>query len=609
MEFRVPPDLLAQGSLLTGVAGLALVAWGAPRRSSPAAIALWLGFTSLAASGALGLGSVPDLDAGWSAVLLLAALLLLGLAGGLAVLEFRSRARALLLAMSETESLRREVARTTGINVRLEDELREFRRQLQAGQGARSGQLALLESTVAHQRHTLEVAHEKLRRHRALFDGAVEGIVFLERETLRVAEANSSFCRMAARTPDDLAKLSLPELFADGPVRPGRADLQRSAREARALPASIERSDGHVVPVELTVAAVGDASEAVLFAIVRDASERRTAERDAERAVVELTERTHRLESAAASHEERTRNLEAANARLAELQERKDQHLTAVAHELRTPLTSIRSFSEILLRHEDAEPEIRREFLGIVQRESERLTRLVNNVLDLARIESGTAKLATSEFDARDVLADAAATVRGAAAEAQVEVVVDVGASPRTLRADRDRVQQLLVNLLANAIKFSPAGARVEAVVGGEAPGGRVSFEVRDHGRGIPKEDQARIFERYQRVEDASSPARAGTGLGLAISREIVQLHGGTLGVESAIDRGSTFRAEFPGLVEARARAAAPPPPRPVPVASAPAPERLAPLPREAPPPPRLPTPQELDLMSTTGTLPPLGGR
>ena len=106
----VPPDVLAQAALLAGVCGLVLVAWGAPRKSSPAALALWLGFTALAAAGVVGMGAIPDLDAGWSTLLLFVALLGLGLAGGLAILEFRSRAKALLLAMSETETLRREVA-------------------------------------------------------------------------------------------------------------------------------------------------------------------------------------------------------------------------------------------------------------------------------------------------------------------------------------------------------------------------------------------------------------------------------------------------------------------------------------------------------------------
>lgn len=639
----VPPDVLAQAALLAGVCGLVLVAWGAPRRSSPAALALWLGFTSLAASGVLGMGAIPDLDAGWSAVLMFAALLGLGLAGGLAILEFRSRAKALLLAMSETETLRREVARLSGINVRVEDEMRDLRRQLQAGVGARSGQQALLEATVTHQRQALETATQALRRHRALFDGAVEGMAILERETLRLAEVNPALQRLTGRSAEELGQTALLDLFADGPLRPAKSDLQRAARESRPLDAAVGRKDGHAVPVEVTVAAVGEGDEARLLVVLRDATERRSAETDAERALGDTQDRVRRVEEALLGLEERNRHLEAANARLADLQERKDQHLASVAHELRTPLTSIRSFSEILLKHEEAEPEIRREFLGIVQRESERLTRLVNNVLDLARIEAGASKLTPSEFDARVLLTDSIAAVQGMANESKVTVRVEGLEAPLVLRADRDRAQQLLVNLLANAVKFSPEGGQVEVAVAGDGAGGPVRFEVRDHGRGIPTEQLPHIFERFHRVEDGSAPNRMGTGLGLAISREIVALHGGRIEVESQPGKGSTFRVEFPGLEEARDRTAArqaaaelpvPPPAPPVPVtapvfATPPGPVVTTPKPaasgppstgrakeppsrpvpvRETPTGRTLPSRRALDLMSTTGTLPPIGG-
>ena len=628
----LPPDVLAQVALLSGVGGVVLVAWGAPRRSSPTAIALGAGFTCLAASGVLGIGAVPDLDAGWSAILLFAALVGLGVAGALSILEFRSRAKALLLAMSETETLRREVARLSGINVRVEDEMRDLRRQVQAGVGARSGQQALLEATLSHQRQTLDSTTQTLRRHRALFDGAIEGMAILERETLRLAEVNPSLCRLAARTAEELAEIPLPDLFADAPGKPGRNDLQRAARESRSLAAAVARKDGNAVPVEVTVAAVGEGAEARLFIVVRDATERRAAETDAEHALGDWQDRVRRMEEAVQGLEERNRNLESANARLAELQERKDQQLASVAHELRTPLTSIRSFSEILLKHEDAEPEIRKEFLGIVQRESERLTRLVNNVLDLAKIEAGAAKLTPSEFDARVVLTDAVAAVQGMAREAKVGIRVEGLDDPLPMRADRDRVQQLLVNLLANAVKFSAEGSDVEGIVAGDGEGGPVRFEVRDHGRGIPPEHLAHIFDRFHRVEDGSAPFRSGTGLGLAISREIVALHGGRIDVESEPGKGSTFRVVFPGLESARDRTAVRPEPQPAsargpktdpaakpttgPKTPGPAtkestkettPKALPPL-RETPTGRGLPSRRALDLMSTTGTLPPIGG-
>jgi PAS domain S-box-containing protein len=647
MFAALPPEVLAKVALTAGLLGLAVVAWGAPRRLAPAVLALWAGFASLVASGVLGLGLVDDLDGAWPAGFLLAALTSLGVAGALAVLEFRHRSRESILASSETESLRREVARLTGISVRLEDEVRDYRRERAGGAAAGHGRSAA-DATLSRQRIALDAATEALRRHRAMFDAAVEGMALLERETLRVAEANPALLRMSGRTAEELGLMSLTEIFADGPTRPGRADLQRCAREARPLAATVARADGHAVAVELTIAAIGSGNEARLLAVVRDATDRSTAQRDAERALHDLHDRALRAEEALHVLEERNGNLESANRRLAELNERKDQHLSAVAHELRTPLTSIRSFSEILLGHEDTEPDVRREFLSIVRKESERLTRLVNNLLDLARIEAGAAKLAPSEFDPRSVLEDAAAAVRGMAGECGVGVAVRAGRTARVLRADRDRVQQVLVNLAANAVKASPAGAEVEMILAEGPADGPVVFEVRDRGRGISAEHQARIFDRFHRVEDAEGRGGVGTGLGLALCREIADLHGGTIAVESELGTGSVFRVSLPGLDEARKRPlsrpagdaaatdrtvarpadAAPPAaapraddgtpavivlPRPSTEPAGDAAGVLPPLPRQEPPPPETKQRKRrsrdpFDLMSTTGSLPPLPG-
>jgi PAS domain S-box-containing protein len=436
--------------------------------------------------------------------------------------------------------------------VRLEDEAQELRRRARASEERRAGSGALVEATVLRQRRALEAASDAVRLHRSVFENAADGLALLEAGSLRILEANAALRALTGRDADELSGLAVLDLFGGGDVRPARADLESAARDRSPVPASLVRRGGRVVPVEIAVTIAGEGVEARLLATFHDLSDRKLAEAAREDEVRSLNDRIVRLEQAHGDAESRCADLDQANRCLAELSERKDLYLSSVSHELRTPLASIRSFSEILIKHGDAEVAVRREFLGIIQKESERLTRLVNDVLDLARIEAGAAKLFRTEFDARGVLLDAVASVRGLAADGKVQVEPKTGGAPLTLRADRDRIQQLLVNLLGNAIKFSPADSVVDVEVAfGETPD-RVHFTVRDRGRGISPEHLDRVFDRFHRTED--DPAIAGTGLGLSICREIAAMHGGRIWAESVVGEGSVFHAEIPAWVEPASR-------------------------------------------------------
>lgn len=601
------PAIFATLAFLTGVGGAVATVWLAPRRWSPAALALWLGYTLLVAAGVLAVGEGGRSDGAWAGNLALAAVVSLALGGILSVVDLRSRERRANAVSSETEAFRRDIDRLNGINVRLEDEAQDLRRRARAGDEQRTGSSVAMEATLTRQRKALEAANAQVRRQRAVFDCAVEGMAILERETLRLMEVNPSLARITGLDAPTLATKTVMDLLPSGAGQPGRADLQRCAREGRALTVVVRRGDTQEIPVELTIAVIGEGEDARLLAVLRDTSDRHVVERDHEDAVRGLRDRVRSLEEAVTQAADQNSNLEQANRRLIELADRKDHYLSSVSHELRTPLTSIRSFSEILIKHGETEPSIRREFLDIIHKESERLTRLVNNVLDLARIEAGAAKLIVSEFDARTVAADAASSVQGLSSERKVRVDVRAGDAPRAIRADRDRVQQLLVNLLGNAIKFSSDGTEVTLEVGcGDRPD-RIRFTVRDRGRGIPPGDLERVFERFQRVEDEAGAA--GTGLGLSICREIVTMHGGRIWAESSGDAGtgSVFHAEFPGVEESRIRnLRGAPTAGSEPVAAAPALPALGareqivqgPSIRRA-----------KDEFSTTGSLPPLGRR
>jgi signal transduction histidine kinase len=254
---------------------------------------------------------------------------------------------------------------------------------------------------------------------------------------------------------------------------------------------------------------------------------------------------SHRLEDQQRELEAATSELKAANERLKELDRMKDDFISTVTHELRTPLTSIRAFSEILHDNPDLDGGERQRFLGLVIKESERLTRLINQVLDLAKIESGHALWNTGELDLREVVVEAVNATSPLFRSKGVSIETAMPALVPSVVADRDRLTQVLLNLLSNAVKFCPAGTgRVEVRL--EADGGGVRVDVRDNGPGISPEHQAMIFEKFRQVGDTLTQKPSGTGLGLSICRRIIGHFGGRLWVESAPGRGSVFSFVLP---------------------------------------------------------------
>jgi Na+/proline symporter/nitrogen-specific signal transduction histidine kinase len=263
---------------------------------------------------------------------------------------------------------------------------------------------------------------------------------------------------------------------------------------------------------------------------------------------------SHELEQKSQALMEATAELQAANERLRELDRLKDDFVSTVTHELRTPLTSIRAFSEILRDNPNLDAAERQKFLDIVIQESERLTRLINQVLDLAKLESGRAEWQVGAVELAPVIAESIAATgqlfraRGVALETRLAH----GVPP--VRADRDRVLQVLINLLSNAAKFAPEGAG-RVVVELAAAGERARVAVIDNGPGVRTEDRLVIFEKFRQAGDTLTGKPQGTGLGLPISRQIVEHLGGTLRVEGAPGGGAMFVFELPGAAARAAQA------------------------------------------------------
>jgi signal transduction histidine kinase len=222
------------------------------------------------------------------------------------------------------------------------------------------------------------------------------------------------------------------------------------------------------------------------------------------------------------------------------LEKAKSEFVSMVSHELRTPLTSIHGFSEILAT-KDMEPEKKQEFYRIILNESERLSRLITNLLNLSKIEAGI-ELNREMINLVDLVEEDMEFFQSQTGEHELKYL---GSSQLPqIYGDQDRIHQVISNLLSNAIKYSPGGGTVEVETGLE--GKYVTISVTDYGIGIPGNELPHIFERFRRVENQELSGITGTGLGLAIVKHLVELHGGKITVRSEPGLGSTFTVYIP---------------------------------------------------------------
>jgi len=243
--------------------------------------------------------------------------------------------------------------------------------------------------------------------------------------------------------------------------------------------------------------------------------------------------------------EEKTRQLEEAQGSLRRIDEAKSDLISIVSHELRTPLTAIKAYTETLLDNSEGSSfPFHKKFLGIIDEECDRLSRMVNDVLDLSRMDSGRRRLNAVPVSLARLLEEVAPTVEPGLRERQVALGLQLDPGFPSIEADPDLLKQVLVNLLHNAAKFSPAGT--EVVVTGSVVGDRVQIAVADHGMGIAPDQIARVFDRFYRIEPDGADRAPGTGLGLAIVKRVVELHGGTVRVESQVGSGSRFVVDLP---------------------------------------------------------------
>lgn len=396
----------------------------------------------------------------------------------------------------EVDSLSGALSALVGQLVQQKDALAELNVSLERRVEERTRELAL----------ALEVLRVEQARVRTIVEAAQDAYIACD-TTGRVIEWNAAAERMFGWTKAEALGASLPDLVLAEALRPRFHQtlvsmISGGIRISGRLQRTVVDRTGREFPIELTVGLVSDQGQTFISAFLHDISERRKVE------------------------------------------QMKNEFISTVSHELRTPLTSIRASLSMLADGMAGElpPDIRG-LIGISNDSCERLVRLVNNVLDVEKIESGAIRYDIREQELCPLLDSAAAAMQGFAREQGITVTVRCTAGLRA-RADADSVEQVLANLLSNAIKFSRRGGEVR--LSAEARESGVCIIVADDGRGIPDAFRAHVFQKFAQADASNSRERGGTGLGLAITRRIVQDLGGSIGFDSEEGKGTRFYVHLP---------------------------------------------------------------
>jgi signal transduction histidine kinase len=278
------------------------------------------------------------------------------------------------------------------------------------------------------------------------------------------------------------------------------------------------------------------------------ACERESAHQHTRRLAVQLRHAAQLLESQNTKLGEQHREVSRLNSALDQASRMKDQFLANVSHELRTPLNSVIGFSDLLVTMASAESPLtdtQRDYIETIARNGRHLLELINELLDLSKIAAGRLELRLEPLELDPLLREAADSVRAQLDAHHHRLAIELPEPPVVVTADPMRLRQVLLNLLSNAIKFTTDGGRITLRARSD-DGGRVRVAITDTGIGIAPADQGRLFQEFVQLDATPSRRFEGTGLGLALSKRLVELHGGTIGVESALGQGSTFWFTIP---------------------------------------------------------------
>ncbi|HEX8552343.1 MAG TPA: ATP-binding protein [Abditibacteriaceae bacterium] len=404
----------------------------------------------------------------------------------------------------------------------------------------REAELRELASVMENRRLSeLAESEAKLSQFKSLLDATLDSVLIFEPESLRYTYVNHGAMRHLGYDCEelmDMRPIDIKPSVTEAQYRSMLEPLRSGEKASLTFEIEHQRKDGTLVPVEVMLQYItlpGDGSSFV--SIVRDISERKRAQ-EALIAAKDVAER------------ERERAERANRA--------KSEFIASVSHELRTPLNAILGFSKLLLNPRIGPlNEDQQSYVGDVVQSSEHLLHLINDILDLSKIEAGKMTLDRSDFVLKDVLEQSLAAMREEARSQNLALDLEIApeiAALENVSGDERKVRQVMYNLLSNAVKFTPAGGSIKVKSWRESsPDGEVAVvSVCDTGVGIAAEDQSRIFAAFEQVDGSYARERPGTGLGLAITHSIVELHGGKITLESEEGKGSVFTFCLPLQME-----------------------------------------------------------
>jgi PAS domain S-box-containing protein len=387
-----------------------------------------------------------------------------------------------------------------------------------ANQGNHDNEIELLRKRVAelelenkHVRALVEVANQSIADKQVLFTqllDAMEDMILVKDQNSHIVYANRAFRDFYAMTMEELQGI------IDAPINPEEWTNQYLIDDAYVINTGnnltieeepVTRHDGQIRYFNTIKSAVFSvaAQANLMVAVCRDITERKEVER------------------------------------------RVNEFNSMVSHELRTPLTAIRAALG-LIEGGQTEPisQTNMELVHIANTECDRMIRLINDLLDIKKIAANKLDLKLEPLNATDIIAPVVASMSGLARECQISLAFEIE-DARTFIGDRDRIIQVVANLVSNAIKFSPAGndVQIKSQTAGE---NTIRFSCRDHGPGIQERDFDKLFLAFHQIDSSDTRAKGGTGLGLAISKAIIERHGGEIGFETALGGGTTFWFELP---------------------------------------------------------------
>ncbi len=402
---------------------------------------------------------------------------------------------------------------------------------------ARTAEIAYRELAAREQRARAEIHAEQ--RFRQLLEAAPDAIMEID-ENGRIGLVNQAAEKLSGYQREELIGKPM-EMLVPQELRAHHAGHRAAYRShpvtrpmGSGLDLHLQCKDGTRTPVEISLSPVNYGGDMRVTAVIRDITQRKRAETRIremqDRFTAELTEANRLLE-------QRNQEVERAN-------KLKSEFVASMSHELRTPLHTIIGFAELL--EEELEGPLnpkQKRFLGHIHKDSLHLLELINDILDLSRIESGRLDLRPEPFDVEEAMEEVVGTIRPQAAAKSLSLESSAPANV-TLTADRVRFKEVLFNLLSNAVKFTREGGRISMAA--EVVETSLRIEVSDTGVGIPQEEQAAVFEKFYQAGSTTRGLKEGTGLGLAIAKQLVEAHGGTIGLESVPGQGSRFTVTLP---------------------------------------------------------------